>query len=266
MPYNCRDICGFIDEYAPPQLALEGDPIGLHLGSYNQTVNRLFMALELTPDVAREALEFQPDMIVLHHTPFFQPIKQLLEGRGHDRIVLELIRSGVALYTAHTNLDCVKGGVNDALAEKLGLTDTEVLKPLNQSITDAGLGRIGMLKAPTALGDFAAAIKKALGAKWVRYCGDGSQKSYKVALCGGAGAFLISEAVACGADTFVTSDVSHHEGVMALELGLGLIDAGHFATENQIIPVLADWLRGRLPGLAIGLSAISGDPFSDSTI
>lgn len=266
MPYTCREICGQIDEYAPPRFALERDPIGLHLGGYEQKVSRLFMALELTPEVAREAMDFRPEMIVIHHTPFFQPLKQLREDEGHDRIVLALIRERIALYTAHTNLDCVKGGVNDILAECLGLTGVGILKALNQNVTDAGLGRVGTLKEETTLADFAATVKKALNAGDVRYCGKKDQRVYKVAVCGGAGAFLMTEAISCGADTFVTADVKHHEGVEAVESGLGLIDGGHFATENPVISVLAGWLKEKMPELTIGVSAICGDPFSGTAI
>lgn len=260
MTYTCREVCRQIDEFAPPRYALEGDPIGLHLGSYDQSVGRLFMALELTPEVLGEALDFGPDMIFVHHTPFFQPFKQLRDEGGHDRIVVEMIRGRIALYTAHTNLDCVKGGVNDALAARLGIGDPEILQPLNQNVTEAGLGRIGTLKAPTTLADFARLADRELGGG-VRYSGKADQRVYKVAVCGGAGGFLMMEAFSQGADTFVTSDVKHHEGVQALELGVGLIDGGHFATENPAIPILAAWIREKLPGLTVCVSEVSGNPF-----
>ncbi|MCL1805659.1 MAG: Nif3-like dinuclear metal center hexameric protein [Clostridiales bacterium] len=265
MPYTCRDVCGFIDEYAPPEFALEGDPIGLHLGSFGQEVGRLFLALELTPVTMREAMDFRPDMILVHHTPFFQPLMRLLEDQGHDRIVLELIRRGIALFAAHTNLDCVKGGVSDALAERLGLGDTAILQVLSKDVTEAGIGRVGCLDEPVRLEDFAARVKQALGAASVRYCGERGSKVRKVAVCGGAGAYLMTEALSLGADTYVTADVKHHEGAEAVEMGLNLIDGGHFATEAPVMPVLADWLRGKMPELAIGVSTVSGDPFSAIT-
>ena len=262
MGYTCRDICGQIDEFAPPRFALEGDPIGLHLGSFDQKASRLFMALELTPEVANEAMENRPDIIFVHHTPFFKPFKQLRDEEEHDRIVLELIRRRIALFTAHTNLDCVKGGVNDVLASRLDITAPEILQPLNQHVTEAGLGRIGSLKNPTTLAAFAAYTERKLEAGGIRYCGKKDQKVHMVAVCGGAGAFLMTEAIARGADTFVTADVKHHEGVQALELGIALIDGGHFATENPVISVLASYLREKMPGLEIIVSAINANPFS----
>ena len=262
MPYTCRDICAQVDVFAPPRYALEGDPIGLHLGSPGQEVRRLFLALELTPEVAREAMDSRPDMIIVHHTPFFKPFKQMLDDEGHDRIVLELIRGKIALFTAHTNLDCVRGGVNDALARRLGVLDAEILQPLNQYVAEAGLGRIGRLKAPMALSAFVSFAERELSAVGMRYCGERDRRIQKVAVCGGAGAFLMEEALAKGADAFVTADVKHHEGVQALELGLALIDGGHFATENPVIAVLAAHLKESLPDLAITISTLHADPFT----
>ena len=261
MAYTCREICNQIDEYAPARLALEGDPIGLHTGSYDQKVSRLFMALELTPDVAREAADFNPQMIIVHHTPLFKPLKQLRDEGGHNQIILELIRRQISLYTAHTNLDCVRGGVNDVLAERLGLTEITILQARSQSDPDAGLGRVGVLSEPATLAEYAEFVKKALGARKVRYCGSKDRQVNKVAVCGGAGAFLMNEAASCGADAYITADVEHHEGIQAMELGLALIDGGHFATENPVISVLAAWLGDRMPELTIGVSKISGDPF-----
>jgi dinuclear metal center YbgI/SA1388 family protein len=261
MSYTCGEICKQIDDYAPPHLALEGDPIGLHLGSYDQKVEKLFMALELTPAAAREAFAWQPDMIFVHHTPFFKPFKQLRQDYGHDRIVLELIRRGIALYTAHTNLDCVRNGVNDVLAELLGMEKSEILQPLNREVNGAGLGRIGPLKNPMTLAEFAAHTAEKLGTKQLRYCGRQDKKISVAACCGGAGAFLMAEAKARGADAYVTADIGHHDGVQAIELDLGLLDGGHFATENPVIPVLAAHLKKRLPALHIALSAVDGNPF-----
>ena len=259
--YTCRDVCGHIETYAPPGYALEGDPIGLHLGSYDREVQRLFLALELTPTVIGEALDFRPDMIFVHHTPFFSPLKELGEEDGHNRIILALIRREIALYTAHTNLDCVRGGVNDVLAELLGIGDAEILQPLNQNTSEAGLGRIGMLREPMSLASFSRTVAATLGNEGVRYCGSGDRELRRVACCGGAGAFLMAEAKARGADAYVTSDIKHHDGIRAEEIGLALVDAGHFATEAPVIPVLAARLAERMPNLVIAVSAKRADPF-----
>ena len=270
MSTTCKEIIGHIEYFAPPALALEGDPIGLHLGSEDMEVRRLFLALELTESVVEEALGFQADMIFVHHTPFFKPLKQLREDMPHDRLILQLIRSHVALYTAHTNLDCVDGGVNNVLAELLGIEETTVLAQ-GKGQGDAregsreenqGLGRIGMLRQPTTLGAYAAFVEKKLGGRCVRFCGKPEKMISRVACLGGAGGFLLKEAKDRGADAFVSADLRHHEAMQALELDLGLIDGGHFATENPVIPVLAAYLREKMPQLTIDISRIWADPFT----
>ncbi|MDR1192906.1 MAG: Nif3-like dinuclear metal center hexameric protein [Peptococcaceae bacterium] len=261
MSYTCGEIIRHIDGFAPPRLALEGDPIGLHLGETGQPARRLFLALELTAAVLEEILDFQADMVFVHHTPFFRPQKQLRDDWDHDRLILALIRRQTALYTAHTNLDCVRGGVNDVLAALIGIENSEILEPVNQNIREAGLGRIGALRAPLTLAAFAGEVGAKLGHPCPRYCGDGEKIVRQAACCGGSGAFLIGEAKARGADVYVTADVRHHEATQALELGLGVIDAGHFATENPVIPVLARYLAEHLPELEIKVSAINAEPF-----
>ena len=262
MTITCRDICRLMEDIAPPRYALEGDAIGLQLGSYEREVGRLYLTLELTPASAEEALAHKPDMIIVHHSPFFKPFKRLREDEGHDRIVLALIRSEIALYTAHTNLDTVQDGVSDVLAALLGIGDVEILKPLKQGVTEAGLGRIGALREPMRLDAFTEMVAAKLGTEDVRYCGDKARMLRRVACCGGEGAFLMADAKARGADAYVTADVKHHEGVMAEEMGLALVDGGHFATENPIVPVLASRLKENLPELTIIASTVNGNPFS----
>ena len=286
MNCTCREICGIIDEIAPPELAQEGDPVGLHLGCGDQPVDRLFLALELTPEVLREALDFGADMILVHHTPFYRPFTHLREDEPLNRLVLELIRRRVALFCAHTNLDSVWGGVSDALARALDLMDVDVLqrdqRPAGRALPDtpeapgssltsdspgarqaaaAGLGRVGTLPEPMALHDFAVFVSKKLGASGLRYCGDGARQVSRVACCGGAGAVLLPEAIASGADAFVTADLKHHEGVLALGLGVALVDAGHFATENLVLADIAARIRKKRPQLLVELSAADGNPF-----
>jgi len=270
--YRCGDIRGVIDEFAPPRYALEGDPIGLFLGGDDMEIKKLFLALELTPRVLTEALSFGADMIFVHHTPFYHPLARLLEDDGQGAIVLELIRRKIALYAAHSNLDNVRGGVSDVLADILGIKDTEILRPLSGTIAEAGTGRvgglaeagagrIGALAAPVTLRDFAAMVARRLGAGYARVAGEEDRTLRRVACCGGSGAYLIQDAIDQGADVYVTADIKHHDAAMVAEAGLALIDPGHFASENPVIPVLAAYIAGKAPGLDVMSSAVSADPF-----
>ena len=251
-----------VDLYAPPELAMEGDPIGLHLGNFEKQVTRLFLALELNPAVVGEALAFDADMIIVHHTPFFAPVTQLRDDDKRNIVLLELIKNNIALFTAHTNLDAVTGGVSDVLAEILGLSDTKVLQPIGKADVNTGLGRIGRLKTPMALEPYIGSISQKLGVDGIRYVGDKARQIVNVACCGGAGAFLVGAAAERGADLLVTSDVKHHDATLAEGLSLALADAGHFATEAPMVRRLESYLLENTVGLSIAVSAIYADPFT----
>ncbi len=261
MTIKCREIIEVLENFAPSKYALEDDPIGLQLGHPNQTVRKLFIALELNDAVLQEALDFGAQMIVVHHTPFFKPFKQLREDSFHDHVVLTMIRHHMALYTAHTNLDCVRGGVNDVLASRLGLGEIEILEPLNQNIVTVGLGRIGLLPEPMTLKAFAQAAAAQLETTNIRYCGDPETQVRKVAVCGGTGSFLMLQAIQKGAQVFVTADVKHHEALQALDMGLCLVDGGHYATERPAMTVLARHLAQLLDDVEIAEAKGHTDPF-----
>lgn len=261
MTIKCREIVEVLENFAPPGFSLADDPIGLQLGHPNQPIEKLFVALELDEGILQEALDFGAQMIVVHHTPFFRPFKQMREDSFHNQVVLAMIRHHMALYTAHTNLDCVRGGVNDVLAERLGIINTEILEPLNAATAEAGLGRIGTLSKPMTLKALADHTASCLGAGHIRFCGDPETKIRRVAVCGGTGAFLMLHAVQKGAQAFVTADVKHHEALQALDMGLCMVDGGHYATERPVMSVLAGYLAKHLDGLEVREARRSTDPF-----
>ena len=260
LTYSCGEICGFIDTYAPPEYKEEGDNIGLQLGGREQGIDRLFLTLGLTHEVLQEALDFDADMLVVHHSPFYYPYQQLRE-EDLNTIVLTLIRQKVALFAAHTNLDMAMGGVSDILALRLGLKQITVLQPYSQQMETIGLGRIGILEEAISLEEFARHVSKCLETEGVRFVGQKDQKIQTVACCGGSAAYLQTQALEKGADCYVTADVKYHDGLIAWETGLGLIDAGHYATESPVIPVLAAYLQDKMPDLTIQVSCSRAEPF-----
>ena len=178
------------------------------------------------------------------------------------RVLLSLMENGIAAICAHTNLDAVEGGVNDALALRLGLTD---IGQLRQAGVDGqgrpyGIGRVGLVPEQP-LYDFAMAVKRLLGANGIRLV-DGGKPVRMVAVGGGACADLMSDALAQGCDTFVTSDVKYHQFLEARALELNLVDAGHFPTEDVVCPVLQDWLSKRFPQVAVSISQRHAEVFS----
>ena len=172
------------------------------------------------------------------------------------RKLLALTEAGIAAICAHTNLDAVAEGVNDALAETLGLTEIAQLKQdgVDGQGRPYGIGRIGLLSTGyVTCAQFARKVKELLGSNGVRYVDSGKPVRI-VAVGGGSCSDMMDDALAQGCDTFVTADVKYDGFLDAKAKGLNLIDAGHYPTENVICPILADWLSERFPEVETAIS------------
>ena len=194
------DICLFMNELAPVKYAESWDNPGLLLGHLAQHVHKIMVALDLSPEVAEQAIEQECDIIITHHPYLFCLPKTLAVTDTKMEVLYELIKHDIALYAAHTNLDAAKGGVNDVLAARLGLD--EVTEIPRKDCPEQGLARIGVLDEPMALKDFAAKVRDDLGAEHLTYAG-GDEPVYKVAVVGGSGADIMEAALAEG-DIYVT--------------------------------------------------------------
>lgn len=237
MNVTVSDIVNLLEELVPPELAENWDNVGLMVGRKDQTVKRLLLALDITEEVVDQAVAKKCDMIVTHHPAIFKGIKSITDDNWQQKLLLKLIENKIAVYSAHTNLDSVSSGVNDVLAKKLKLTDTEVLDE------DSNIGRIGYHKE-IPLKEFAEFVKSALHADYI-VVADAGKTVHKVAICGGAGSDFISVALDKGADTLVTGDVKYHEIQQGVFSGLNIIDAGHQCTELPVLENLADRLSLR---------------------
>lgn len=246
-----HDILTFVETLAPLSMKYDWDNVGLLCGSAGQEVHKILVALDPFEGVCREAAEKGADLLVTHHPLIFRPRKSVTDGDDVGRSILFLAKHGISALNAHTNLDCAPGGVNDVLAETLGLADVEVLDPLGVD----GQGRPwGLLRAGTVadqpLVQFLAHVKTRLSAQGLRYV-DGGRPVRKVAVGGGACADELPAVLAAGCDTFVTADVKYNEFYDAKAEGVNLIDAGHFATENPVVAVLAAKLRAAFPEIPV---------------
>ena len=244
---SCQVVMNALERIAPRHLAEDWDNTGLLVGSYAQKVERILVALDVDDIVVAEAIERSADMIVAHHPAIFRGMKQLRTDLPLGRRLAALLTHGVAVAAAHTNLDITRGGVNDVLAERLGLEKLSTFITTAQADGSAeSLGRIGTLPAPVAIDDFAHSVRERLGVSHVRLVRAADRPVRRVAVVGGAGAEFIDTAVRRGADVYLTGDVKYHEAQRAAEQGMHLIDAGHFGTERPVLPVLADLLRAEL--------------------
>ena len=239
-----REIYQYLDGLAPFSLQMDFDNAGFLVGRGDRTVDKVLVSLDITEEVVAEAAQLGCQLIVSHHPVIFFPAKSVTDATPDGRILLSLVEHNIAAICAHTNLDAVSGGVNDALARKLGLTNIEQLKQdgVDASGRPYGIGRVGNTAGvPMYAPAFAAFVKEALGANGVRFV-DARRTVRRVAVGGGACADMLKDALALGCDTFVTADVKYNGFLDAKALGVNLIDAGHYPTEQVVVPVLAKWL------------------------
>lgn len=343
------DIAGIINKIAPVALAESWDNPGLQVGDPAAEVHRIMVALDPTPDVVNSAVAASCQLLVTHHPLIFKPLKSISTATPQGDLIHAAIKAGLSIVSMHTNYDIATGGLNDLLADKIGLpaavplqisTARELAKlvvfvpashleevrsalfpharslgnyrdcsfaaggegtflPLNgaepfigtvgarQQVSEMrlemlversnlpraikallaahpyeepaydlypllndgeklGLGRVGRLSQAMSLADYAGQVRTVLSAPGLRYVGDPAARISKVALCSGSGASLLREAVRAGADVLVTGDVKYHEARNAEDLGIALIDAGHFPTEIIMVDAIAERLSRAL--------------------
>lgn len=235
--------------WAPRESAMDWDNVGHLVGDPEQEVERILVALDITERVVQEAIDCGAQLIVSHHP--------VMNVRWHERemqtlrpdtrlggVLTTLVKNDISAICMHTNLDAADGGVNDALAEKLGLLQTEYL-------TDEKIGRVGTLKCQIPLVEFTRFVVKSLGCNGLRYT-DCGRPVHRVAVGGGACGEYIAQAIALGCDTFVTSDLHYHDFLDTKELNL--IDAGHFPTEQVIVPELCRRLQAAFSAVSVSTS------------
>lgn len=239
-----RDILQYIDRIAPFATAEEWDNPGLLVGSSNQEVSRILVALDATAGALEAAKAMGAELIITHHPVIFAPLRQL-DGNG---LPYRLAADGIALVAAHTNLDKADGGVNDTLAACLGLADV--------TIATDGMTRIGVLPEAEDATAFARRVAAALDTP-VRVCGNRPVRT--VAVCGGSGGDFIPALVG-QVDAFVTGEVKHHQWLEANGADLTLVEAGHYATEVPVVDTLCQQLQEAFPTLPI-IPYRDGNPY-----
>lgn len=258
-----RDVYEYLDRRAPFALQMEFDNSGFLVGREEAEVRNILVALDITVEVVAEAAEQDCQLIVSHHPILFHPARHVTDASPNGRILLALTENRIAAICAHTNLDAVSGGVNDALGAALGL---EKMEQLHQDGVDPsgrpyGVGRVGEVTGYPDARSFAAFVRDALKAPGVRL-EDAGRPVHRVAVGGGSCGSMLADVAAKGCDTFVTADVKHDVFLEARALGINLIDAGHFSTENVVCPVLAGWLREAFPQMGVFLSRRQKEVFS----
>ena len=222
----------------PRSLSCPWDNDGLMVcADPHREVKRVMFALDATEETIAEALACGADVLITHHPMLFRPLKNLHPFSVSGSRTLSAVGGGLAVMSFHTRLDAADGGVNDALAEKIGLTDMEKFGDEESP----ELGRIGTLPESMTAEEFAAMVRDTLGTPSVKLTG--TQSVSRVAVVGGAGKGFIGAAMDAGADTLLTGEVDYNTVLDAASERFNVVEAGHYYTEAPVLPVLADVVR-----------------------
>lgn len=252
-----------MDEIAPLSLQEEWDNSGLQIDYGNEDVERILVALEITGDVIEEAITKKANMIVVHHPLIFNPLHSINHKKIEGDYLIRLIRNGIAVYASHTCFDAARNGNNDYLMELLGIQRFSRLNIPGKGFEDSALARVGMLHEPILFSKFIEKLSLVLkNPGGIKVSGDNGRLVQKIAVCTGAGGEYYAGAVASNADVFVSGDIKHHEAQAARELGLCIVDAGHYGTEQIFVQNMADQLRQKSVGeLTVMLTEVIQNPY-----
>lgn len=258
------DIIDYLNEIAPWRYAEEWDSVGLMVGSRDKSVTKLLLCMDVTSDVISEAVGYGAQMILSHHPFIFSKLKSINMETFKGQHIANLIKNDISVVSAHTNLDTAPGGVNDTLAECLQLTNCQNLKAYipNGFSCDLGMGKIGELQNYKSFAEFVKDIKKNLGIENVRIIGKKPEKVKNIAVFCGSFDDDLENLKSRKVDVLVTGDIKYHTALDAAQMGLCIVDAGHFATECIILPKLRDTLNKRFKELDIVCSKMEADPFT----
>lgn len=250
-------VAAFLEQYAPPRLAEEWDNVGLLVGDPAREVRRAMTCLTITGASAAEALADQADLIVAHHPLPFRAVKRLTTQTTTGRLLLDLAEARVAVYSPHTAFDSAPEGINQRLAQGLGLQNTVPLVPSDEGLST---GRRGSLAEPLPIEHLADRLKEFLAIERLQIVAKPGQRVNSVAIGCGAADELLAAAIGARCDAMVLGEARFHTCLEAQAVGMGLLLPGHFASERFALVCLADVLTQAFPDLHVWASRQEQDP------
>lgn len=254
-----NDIITELQRFAPLELAEDWDNVGLLLGDTEQSVAKIMTCLTLTPDVAKEAIRENVQLIVTHHPILFRPVKCLTTETSEGRMLLSLAKNEVAVYSPHTAFDSAKFGINAWLCDQLGIQEPQSIRPIEQT-DDLGAGRFGMLAEPTSLDEFLTVVKTKFNLANLQFIGDRASTVQNVAVACGSAAEFLEDTARLGCDTFITGEARFHACLGARTLGVNMILLGHYASERPAVEFLAQYLQQKFESIEAFSSHDETDP------
>lgn len=247
-----RDVMNIMEDYAPVRFKESYDNVGLMVGETECEITNILVALDCTLKVIEEAKENGCNLILTHHPILFLKPITITNETLLGKKLLELIKNNINVYSSHTNLDSVVGGVNDIILEVLGLNagvTIDKIEGTTGKYENSGIGRLVELKEAVTLKDLCDSVKEKLNTPSVRYAGNLQKEIKKVAVINGAGQSYFNAAKAMGADCIITGDTSYHFVSDISEEGIAVIDAGHFDTEWPAIKIFAEKFKEKVEKL-----------------
>ncbi|MDD7794511.1 Nif3-like dinuclear metal center hexameric protein [Clostridium sp. 'White wine YQ'] len=258
-----NDIIDVMENIAPPFLKEDYDNVGLMVGSREAEVSKILIALDATLEVIEEAKELGAELIITHHPLLFRKPSSITDDTLLGKKIISLIKNNISLYSSHTNFDSVKGGLNDKIVELLGFESKEIMSPVNiNGFNESGLGRVIELNEGISLEDLNKRIKSSLGVKNLR-CVIGSRNPIKkIAIINGSGQDFFSLAYSKNVDCIITGDTTYHYASDYREMGVSIMDIGHYGSEWPVFVALSENIKQKLENkVEIIISGKTMDPY-----
>ena len=256
-----REVVDALERFAPLPLQEDFDNAGLQVGLTEADLSGALLCLDVNEAVVDEAIERGCNLIVALHPLIFHRLAHITDGNYVERCVMKAVKHDITIFSAHTNLDNAVNGVNFKMAEKIGLTHVEVLDPRADGWLNAGAGVVGELPEPEAEEAFLRRIKQTFEVGCVKHTALTGRQIRRVALCGGAGAFLMPEAIKKGADAFITGEIKYHDYFGRAEEIL-LAEIGHYESEQYTKEIFKKIISEQFPEVRVMMTSVNTNPIN----
>ena len=254
-----RQVLEALEQFAPLPLQESWDNAGLQLGLTEADVSGALLCLDVNEQIVDEAIRKGCNLIVSHHPLLFRGLKQISGADYVQRCVIKALKNDIVIISMHTNMDNAKNGVNWKIAERLGLQQCQFFAQKQVGDIEAGSGVVGLLPQPMAADDFILMVKRQFGVECA-LCNELLRRPIsKVALCGGAGDFLLPDAISLGADAFITGEMHYHQ-YFGYEQRIQICVIGHYQSEQFTSEIFRDIINKECPGVRTEIAETNTNP------
>lgn len=254
------DLIQHLEEIAPLNLQESYDNSGLITGDVDMEISGVTVCLDSIEAVIDEAIARGDNVVIAHHPIIFSGLRKITGANYIERTIIKAIQNNIAIYAIHTNLDNVlDNGVNQKIAETLGLKNLEILVPKQTDNKYIGAGIIGNLKVPTSSANFIQEVKISMKADCVKYTELIFNTVQKIAICGGSGSFLLEAAKQAKCDVFITADFKYHQ-FFDSNNEIIILDIGHFESEQFTIDLLVGIINDKFSNFAAHYTKVNTNP------